>query len=218
MWQRFNGEARQAIQHAQRGATAAGAPALATAHLLLGILHEENVATRVLRALDVEPELVRLAVQTKTKSTATGQESVPQYAKAAKRTLEFASNEAALLLDGFIGAEHLLLGLRRLPPFEKHFGFTLHQFYHKTGVMHLETLESKKLELQSRGEIFVPQLLDEFGLELQTLRSTLKQVRSPRDETDGLTEQTRRIVEGAAREARASGCGRIAPAHLWLAL
>ncbi len=60
MWQKFTERARKAVFHAQEEAGKYGENFVATEHLLLGILHEENnTACKILTKMGVNPNMVR---------------------------------------------------------------------------------------------------------------------------------------------------------------
>ena len=87
---------------------------LGTEHLLLALLQvEDGAAARVLKGLGVEIEKARAAIEfvvgRGTRLVAGELALTPR----AKRTLSFAMEEARRLRHGYIGTEHLLLGLLR---------------------------------------------------------------------------------------------------------
>ncbi|MBG0565894.1 Clp protease N-terminal domain-containing protein [Actinoplanes aureus] len=85
-----------------------------TGQLLTGILDEgDNLALRVLQAIEIEPAQVRQALQRHT-----GEEPGPasgdgesHFSTAAAGALELTVTEATALGHNYIGCEHLLLGL-----------------------------------------------------------------------------------------------------------
>jgi ATP-dependent Clp protease ATP-binding subunit ClpA len=87
---------------------------IGTEHILLGLLREdEGVAARVLEALEVSLEEVRAQVARivgQGDEVTTGQ--MP-FTPRAKKVLELALREALSLGHGYIGTEHVLLGLVR---------------------------------------------------------------------------------------------------------
>jgi hypothetical protein len=87
---------------------------LGTEHLLLGLLREEEgTAAEALRNLGMDLEKVRVAVEFiigRGRQPATGEVGLTPRAK---RVIELAIDEARRLGHGYIGTEHLLLGLVR---------------------------------------------------------------------------------------------------------
>lgn len=106
-------EARRSVHLARQEARRLGAPAVGTAHLLLGILRcERSHARRALAALGVSHERVIETLQ----PTMTGAEQDPDPAEGgltrqARRILEGSLHAAVKRGEGYIGVEHLLLAL-----------------------------------------------------------------------------------------------------------
>src|SRR4051794_13162243 len=113
-FQRFSSPARQAVVRAQEEARAADAPAVEPAHLVLGLLgEEEGGAAAALAPLGVDAEGIRTAL-------GSGPGSPPQipFAVATKKVLEDALRESLALRHDWIGTEHLLLALASDTVFE----------------------------------------------------------------------------------------------------
>ena len=116
MFERFTDAARQVVVSAQDEARGLRHDYLGTEHLLLGLFRDEGIAAQALRGLGVRPDeareqVVHLIGRGKT-ATANGGH-IP-FTPRAKRTLELALREALQLGDGYVGSEHVLLGLVRL--------------------------------------------------------------------------------------------------------
>jgi ATP-dependent Clp protease ATP-binding subunit ClpA len=115
VFERFTERARQVVVLAQDDARMVGHAYIGTEHLLLGLLREEEgIAARALRSLGVELGDARagvLAIVGSSDARETGQ--IP-FTPRAKRTLEAALEEAVALGHGFVGTEHVLLGLLRI--------------------------------------------------------------------------------------------------------
>jgi len=111
---KFSERARRVLELAQQEALRYRHKAMDTEHLLLGILDEgEGVAAKVLGTLAGDLAAVRAAVEAR---MAPGDEAAQQevgLTPASKRAIEFAVFEARNLNHGYIGTEHLLLGLLR---------------------------------------------------------------------------------------------------------
>jgi ATP-dependent Clp protease ATP-binding subunit ClpC len=110
---RFTPRARAAVGHAQRQAKEHGHDDVGTEHLLLGVLDEgDNLAIKVLLALDVDPNDVRAELTGSLKARSERDvEQQPPFTRLAKKALESATKESVGLGHNYIGCEHLLLGL-----------------------------------------------------------------------------------------------------------
>jgi ATP-dependent Clp protease ATP-binding subunit ClpC len=114
VFERFTERARQVVVLAQDEARSLGHGYIGTEHLLLGILREEQgLGARVLRSLGVTVEETRVRVA---RVVGIGDEpplgQIP-FTPHAKKALELSLREAMSLAHGFIGTEHILLGLVR---------------------------------------------------------------------------------------------------------
>jgi ATP-dependent Clp protease ATP-binding subunit ClpA len=113
VFERFTDRARRVVVLAQEEARLLNHNYIGTEHLLLGLLSEgEGVAARALAALNVTPEAARAQV----KSMVSGGTEAPQagyipFTPRAKKALELSLRNALGLGHGFIGTEHILLGL-----------------------------------------------------------------------------------------------------------
>jgi ATP-dependent Clp protease ATP-binding subunit ClpC len=114
VFERFDGDGRQAVVHAQEEARSLGHDYVGTEHLLLGLLRQPGgVAAETLASLAVTLEASRVEVETIVgRGDRTGEGQVP-FSPRAKRVLELALREALSLGHNYIGAEHILLGLVR---------------------------------------------------------------------------------------------------------
>jgi ATP-dependent Clp protease ATP-binding subunit ClpA len=114
MFERFTERARQAVVLAQEEARTLKHDHIASEHLLLGLMREEQgIAAQVLALLDVSVDRARVQV---VRIVGYGQEftlgEIP-FTSQARKVLERAQREAASLGHRYIGTEHLLLGLVR---------------------------------------------------------------------------------------------------------
>jgi ATP-dependent Clp protease ATP-binding subunit ClpC len=114
VFERFTERARQVVVLAQDEARSLGHGYIGTEHLLLGILREEEgLGARVLRSLGVTVEETRVRVA---RVVGIGDEpplgQIP-FTPHAKKALELSLREAMSLAHGFIGTEHILLGVVR---------------------------------------------------------------------------------------------------------
>lgn len=114
MFERFTDRARRVVVLAQEEARMFSHNYIGTEHILLGLIHEgEGVAARALEASGITLDAVREAVE---EALGRGKESpsghIP-FTPHAKRLLELSLREALQLGHGYIGTEHMLLGLLR---------------------------------------------------------------------------------------------------------
>ena len=114
MFERFTERARRVVVLAQEEARTLDHGYIGTEHLLLGLIREgEGVAARALESLGISLEAVREQVG---EIIGRGQQPPPghiPFTPRAKKVLELALREAQQLGHGYIGTEHLLLGLIR---------------------------------------------------------------------------------------------------------
>lgn len=109
----FTDRARAAIKLGVERARAVGASAVASEHLLHGLMTEGgNLALHVLRAMEVEPERItaELAEQTP-EDRAPAASAADRFDATAANALELALTEAITMGHNYLGCEHLLLGL-----------------------------------------------------------------------------------------------------------
>jgi 4-oxalocrotonate tautomerase family enzyme len=109
---KFTESARRTLTYAQEEAQRLRHNYIDSEHLLLGLLRTKNsVGCRVLTVLSAQPDKIRAAIEVlldRTDSRTVGQIGLmPQ----AKRVIELAVGEARSLEHGYVGTEHLLLGL-----------------------------------------------------------------------------------------------------------
>jgi hypothetical protein len=114
MYERFTGQARQAMQLARREAQRFQHDYLGTEHVLLGVLREGSGVAGLLGLFHLDPDkLYRdLATALPSGSDPPDWEQLPLTPRA-KRVLEYADEEARGLGHEYVGPEHLLLGLLR---------------------------------------------------------------------------------------------------------
>ena len=110
----FTGRANAVIKLAIDEARAAGSPNVGTWHILSGILAEgNNLALRVLPAMEVDPDAVRhaMAKQPSTEPGGSADTTSQHFSGAAANAMELAVSEATAFGHNYVGCEHLLLGL-----------------------------------------------------------------------------------------------------------
>lgn len=114
MFQRFTDRARRIVVLAQEEARAHNHSYIGTEHLLLGIVHEaDGRAVRVLTDFGVDLDDLRARIDAiigRGEYETTGH--IP-FTPMAKKVLEVSLQEALHLGHGYIGTEHIMLGLSR---------------------------------------------------------------------------------------------------------
>ena len=114
MLERFSDRARRVVVLAQEEARMLDHNYIGTEHILLGLIHEgDGVAARSLESLGISLDAVRQQVE---EIIGRGQQApsghIP-FTPRAKKVLELSLREALQLGHGYIGTEHILLGLLR---------------------------------------------------------------------------------------------------------
>ncbi len=194
----FTPQAKEALERALREALTLGHDYIATQHLLLGLLREdEAVACRVLRELGATPEQVREKVLTGLDAapdegpTTRGQRATQQYsserfAPRARQVIVHAEAEARRLDHHWVGTEHVLLGLL----------------------------------LEGEGVAFL--VLDALGVTIEPVREKVLALVGPGEEVApgpiAFTPRTKKVLELALREALSLGQNSIGTETLLLAL
>src|SRR5262249_45363281 len=114
---RFTDRARRVMKLANQEAQRLNHEYIGTEHILLGLVKEASgVGASVLNLLKIDIENARLEVRNLVPK---GPDMVtmgklPQSSKA-KKVIEYSIEEARNLNDNYVGTEHLLLGLLRVP-------------------------------------------------------------------------------------------------------
>jgi len=114
MYQRFTEKAEKAIAFSQQSAVDLGHNYVGTEHILLGLVKEgSGVAARVLQAQGItEEKILKEIDELIGKGEAAGEAPVG-FTPRTKRVLELAFKEARRMGQGYIGTEHLLLGIMK---------------------------------------------------------------------------------------------------------
>lgn len=114
MFERFTDRARRVVVLAQEEARMLNHNYIGTEHLLLGLIHEgEGIAARALESLGVTLSAVREQVQDIIGSGPQAPSGHIPFTPRAKKVLELSMREAIQLNHGYIGTEHILLGMVR---------------------------------------------------------------------------------------------------------
>ena len=113
--EKFSQRAETAIDRARQAARELGHSSVGTGHLLLGVLAErESLGARILLRRGLEESALRRALEEQLGLGSPGG-PVLGLSQNARRAVETAAVEAEALRQGFIGTEHLLLGILRQP-------------------------------------------------------------------------------------------------------
>jgi ATP-dependent Clp protease ATP-binding subunit ClpC len=111
VFERFTEPARQVVVFAQDEARGLGHDHLGTEHLLLGLIREDRgAAARVLASAGVGQEDVRARAPAAAVASELKTGQIP-FSPNARRVLEQSLRESVRRKHGFIGTEHILLGL-----------------------------------------------------------------------------------------------------------
>jgi ATP-dependent Clp protease ATP-binding subunit ClpC len=112
VFERFTNRARRVL--AQEEARLLNHAFIGTEHILLGLIAEgDGLAAQALDALEISLEAVRVKVEQTIGMAGTPPSGSPPFTPRAKKVLELSLREAMQLGHGYIGTEHLLLGLVR---------------------------------------------------------------------------------------------------------
>jgi ATP-dependent Clp protease ATP-binding subunit ClpC len=116
MWEPLTERARRCIVLAQEGSLSLGHTYIGNEHILLGIMEDgQSLGARSLEERGLTKSRVRQEIES---IVGTGNASRPftqelLFTPMAKRTIEFAFQEARQLSHNYISVEHILLGLMR---------------------------------------------------------------------------------------------------------
>src|SRR6476661_2990234 len=112
MYQRFTEKAEKAIAFSQQSAVELGHNYVGTEHILLGLVKEgTGVAARVLQAQGITEEKILKEIEELIGKGEMAGESPVGFTPRTKRVLELAFKEARRMGQGYIGTEHLLIGI-----------------------------------------------------------------------------------------------------------
>ncbi len=109
----FTRRAMSVLQAAQASTVAEGRPEIDTGHLLRALVGHGGMAVEVLTAMEITPHQIRAALDKRAPSgTETGAAAAkPTMSSQVAAVIELAANESSGLGNGYVGSEHLLLGL-----------------------------------------------------------------------------------------------------------
>ncbi|MEA4883554.1 MAG: ATP-dependent Clp protease ATP-binding subunit [Clostridia bacterium] len=114
MFGSFTERAQRVLYLSQDEAKKLGHNFVGTEHILLGLAREgQGVAARALQNLGIEPDAIREEVEGIIGKGDAGEIEMVGLSPRAKRVLELAIDEARSMGHGYVGTEHLLLGLIR---------------------------------------------------------------------------------------------------------
>jgi ATP-dependent Clp protease ATP-binding subunit ClpA len=110
----FTERAMSVLRSAQASAGNEGMAEVDTGHVLRALLTHGRIATEVLTALDITTQQVRVGLAkrvTPAVASSGGTTTEPAVSRQVALTIELAANESSGLGNGYVGSEHLLLGL-----------------------------------------------------------------------------------------------------------
>ena len=111
---RFTEGAKKAFEHAQEAAAELGRGYVGSEHILLGLAREgSGLASKVLRESGLDSELIFDLIVRNGGRGSTGELPAQGMTPSAKRVIEIAMLEANRLRHGYVGTEHLLMGILR---------------------------------------------------------------------------------------------------------
>ena len=111
---KFTPRAEEALRLSQDAAEELGHGYVGTEHLLLGLLREEEgIAHRVLTEYGLSDEIVCAILQRSVGKGVSGAAPTQGLTPRAKSVVELAVSEASRTASGYIGTEHLLMGILR---------------------------------------------------------------------------------------------------------
>ncbi len=111
MYERFTSRSRDVIRAADRAAHQLESDRIDSEHVLLGIISErECVAAHVLVRLGIDFDKLKSEIENLAQPVAGAPSKLPQTL-AAKQVIMLAMAESRALNHGYVGTEHLLLGL-----------------------------------------------------------------------------------------------------------
>jgi len=114
MYQRFTEKAERAIAFSQQSAVELGHNYVGTEHILLGLVKEgTGLASKVLQAQGITEEKILKEIDELIGKGETAGESPVGFTPRTKRVLELAFKESRRMGQGYIGTEHLLLGIMK---------------------------------------------------------------------------------------------------------
>ena len=198
---RFSPRAQRAFELAEQSARELQHDHIGTEHLLLGLIREEEgIAHRVLTEQGLTEELVRrILIQSVGRGNA---ESANGLTPRAKRVIQMAMEEAARGGFGYVGTEHLLVGLLRD---ERCLASRVLQAAGLRPEMLIEGVQKKLQEMHSQPETV------HAGSEKQEDEQTLKEftrdlteaARSGKlDPVIGREEEIRRVIQILSRRTK----------------
>jgi ATP-dependent Clp protease ATP-binding subunit ClpC len=200
-FERFSEGARRVLTRAQGEAQRLGHNYIDTEHILLGIAGEESgVAAKVLSNFGISVSKIQAAVEFvigKGERRATKGEV--DLAPRAKRSIEFAVDEARRLNSSYIGVEHLLLGLLRESEgvafsVLESFGITLERT--RDEVNRVAKQEAVRTRSTGRAATRTP-TLDQLGTDLTALARADKL-----DPIIGRNKEIERIIQILSRRTK----------------
>jgi ATP-dependent Clp protease ATP-binding subunit ClpC len=112
MFERYTESARRVLFFARYEANELGGTAIETEHLLLGLARVRGLVSHIFAEARITEEELRREIEGRAARRPKLSTSVEiPFSRETRRVLQFAAEEADRLKQGYIGPEHLLLGL-----------------------------------------------------------------------------------------------------------
>jgi ATP-dependent Clp protease ATP-binding subunit ClpA len=179
VFERFTDRARRVVVLAQEEARLLDQNFIGTEHLLLGLLHADDMAGQLLAGLGVGLDETRARVAAAGKPSKRSPSGHIPFTPRAKKALEMSLREALQMGDNFIGGEHLLLGLLRegaglgAEILHEH-GLQLENIRRTVSLVDRDTRRGPEIREDSPVVVSVPtEVLDRLHAEIARLRDLL---------------------------------------------
>ncbi len=212
-FERFTGRARKVLTTAQEEAQRQQAQMTGTEHILLALMRDgEGVAARVLALLGVKLEQLRGTILELQPQTLETEVSAQEFTPEAKKLIQDANDEARRLNYHYVGTEHLLLAIMRVPT-------SLAARALQALNIQAEALRTTTIQVISHSE-GSSSSSNKFKTSTQRSASTRESWNSPqnRDRFDKFTERARKVLSLAQEEAQRFQHNYIGTEHLLLGL
>jgi ATP-dependent Clp protease ATP-binding subunit ClpA len=179
VFERFTDRARRVVVLAQEEARLLDQNFIGTEHLLLGLLHADDMAGQLLAGLGVGLDETGARVAAAGKPSRRSPSGHIPFTPRAKKALEMSLREALQMGDNFIGGEHLLLGLLRegaglgAEILHEH-GLQLENIRRTVSLVDRDTRRGPEIREDSPVVVSVPaEVLDRLHAEIARLRDLL---------------------------------------------
>ena len=112
MWERFTEKAKRVVSVARDVAGRVGSEYVRTEHVLLAVCKvSDGTGAKILQALGVDLNALAAGIEHEMPVLSPSNTELLTFTPEAKKVLEVAVEEVRRYRDGYIGSEHILLGL-----------------------------------------------------------------------------------------------------------